>query len=95
MTNYIVKENLKNIFSLLIDEFRDTFHSNMTDKRASRGIGDTLDIVRKNLLVMFGTSFSRSRSFFSSSSHFDIVCRFMAWICPSRKLQDNSVRCSV
>ena len=65
----ILKENLENSTSLLIDESRDTLDSTTTSQPPDSRLGDTLDVVSQHLPVTLSASLSQSLSTFSTSSH--------------------------
>ena len=65
----ILKENLKNSTSLLIDESRDTLDSSTTSQPPDCRLGDTLDVVSQHLPVPLGASLSESLASFASSGH--------------------------
>ena len=65
----ILKENLKNSTSLLIDESRDTLDSSTTSQPPDCRLGDTLDVVSQHLPVTLSASLSQSLSTFTTSSH--------------------------
>ena len=69
ITNNILEESLQNSPSLLIDKTRDTFHTTTTSQTTDSRLGDTLDVVTKDLPVALGTSLSESFSSLSSSRH--------------------------
>ena len=69
----VLKEDLEDSTGLLVDESRDTFHSTTTSETSNSWLGNSLDVVTKNLSVTFCTSFSQSLSSFSSSSHLELV----------------------
>ena len=65
----ILKENLQNSTSLLIDESRDTLDSTTTSQPPDSGLGNTLDVVSQHLSVTLSASLSQSLSTFTTSSH--------------------------
>jgi hypothetical protein len=69
ITDDILKENLQDTTSFLIDETRDTFHSTTTCQTTDRRLGDTLDVVTKNLPVTLGATLSESLSSFATARH--------------------------
>ena len=69
----ILKENLKNSTSLLIDQTRDTLDSSTTSQPSDSGFGDTLDVVSQHLPVTLSASLSKSLSSFATSSHVAVV----------------------
>ena len=79
----ILKENLQNSTSLLIDQTRDTLDSSTTSQPSDGGLGNTLDVVSQHLPVTLGASLSKSLSSFASSSHVALSMsnQQMMWIC--------------
>ena len=69
----ILKENLENSTSLLIDQTRDTLDSSTTRQPSDSRLGDTLDVVSQHLPVTLSASLSQSLSSFATSSHVAVV----------------------
>jgi hypothetical protein len=59
---HILKEDLQNTASFLIDETGDTLDTTTAGKTTNSGLGDTLDVVTKNLPVAFSSTLSESFS---------------------------------
>ena len=74
ITDDVLKENLQNTTGLLVDEAGDTLDSTTTSKTTDGGLGDTLDVITKNLPVALGAPLSESLSSFAASSHVDVSC---------------------
>ena len=67
----VLKEHLEDTTGLLVDEARDTLDTTSSSKTTDSGLGNTLDIITKNLAVTFSTPFSQSLSTLSAASHDD------------------------
>jgi len=65
----VLQENLEDTTSLFIDETRDTLDTTTTSKTTDSGLGDTLDVITKDLAVTLGSSLSQSFSSFSTAGH--------------------------
>ena len=74
ITDDVLKENLQNTTGLLVDEAGDTLDSTTTSQTTDGGLGDTLDVITKNLPVALGAPLSESLSSFAASSHVDVSC---------------------
>ena len=71
ITDDILEENLENTTGLLVDEAGDALDTTTTSQTADGGLGDTLDVITKNLPVALGAPLSESLSSFAASSHVD------------------------
>ena len=60
------QERLKDTTGLLVDEARDTLDTTTTSETADGGLGDTLDVVTKNLAMTLGATFAKTLSTFST-----------------------------
>lgn len=58
VTDDVLKEDLKDTTSLFVDETGDTLDTTTTSETADSGLGDTLDVVAKDLTVTLGASLS-------------------------------------
>ena len=67
ITDDVLEEYLENSTSFLIDESRDTLDSTTTSKTANSWLGDSLDVVSKDLAMALGTTFSEAFSSLSTS----------------------------
>jgi len=52
VTDNVLEEDLEHATGLLIDETTDTLHTSTTCETADSRLGDTLDVVAKNLAVV-------------------------------------------
>ena len=96
----ILKENLKNSTSLLIDQARDTLDSSTTSQSSDGRLGDSLDVVSQHLPVTLSASLSKSLSSFASSSHVALSMsnQQMMWICTEHRSISNvsaNQKCSI
>ena len=67
----VLKEDLEHTTGLLVNETGDALNTTSTSETADSGLGDTLDVVAKDLAVTLGTSLSETFASFSSSGHVD------------------------
>ena len=69
VTDNVLEEDLQDSTSLFVDETGDTLDTTTTGKTADSRLGDSLDVVAKNLTVTLGASLSESLSSFTASRH--------------------------
>ena len=69
ITDDILKEDLEDSTSLLVDESGDTLHTSTTSETTDGGLGDSLDVVAKDLTMTLGASLSETFASFTSSGH--------------------------
>jgi len=67
VTDDVLEEDLEYTTGLLVDETGDTLDTTTTSETADSGLGDTLDVVAKDLAVTLGASLSETFASFSSS----------------------------
>jgi hypothetical protein len=60
VTNDRFEEGLEDTAGLFVDHGRDTLDTTTTSETSDSRLGDTLDVVAKNLSVTLGTSFSEA-----------------------------------
>jgi hypothetical protein len=60
VTDDTLKEGLQNTTGLLVDHGRDTLDTTTTSETSDSGLGNTLDVVTKNLSVALGTTLSET-----------------------------------
>ena len=65
----IFKEDLQDTTSLFVDEARDTLHTSTTGQSTNGWLGDTLDVVTKYFAMTLGSSFTKTFSSFTATSH--------------------------
>jgi len=70
ITDDVLKEDLENTSSLFVDEARDSLDTTSSSKSSNGRLGDSLDVITKDLSVTLGASLSESLSSFASSGHF-------------------------
>ena len=61
-----LEEGLENTASLLVDHGRDTLDTTTTSETADSGLGDTLDVVTKNLAMTLGSALSEALATFAA-----------------------------
>lgn len=69
ITDDILQEHLQDTTGLLIDEARDTLDTTTTCKTTDSWLGDTLDVITKNLAVTLGTTLSQTFASFAAARH--------------------------
>ena len=67
ITNDVLKENFQDTTGFFVDESRDTFDSTSACKTTDGGLGNTLDVIPKDLPVTLGAPLSKTFSSFASS----------------------------
>jgi hypothetical protein len=60
VTNDRLEESLEDTAGLLVDHGGDTLDTATAGETADGGLGDTLDVVAKNLAVALGTTFAEA-----------------------------------
>jgi len=71
VTDDVLEEDLEDTTCLLVDQPRDTLDTTTTRETTDGGLGDTLDVITKNLSVTLGASLAETLSSLSSSGHVD------------------------
>ena len=71
ITDHVLQEHLENTAGLFVDETGDTLHTTTASQTTDSGLGDTLDVVTKDLPVALSTSLSETLASFSSARHVD------------------------
>ena len=69
VTDDVLEEHLENSAGLLVDQTGDALDTTSASQSANRGLGNSLDIIAKNLAMTLGASLSESLSSFSTSRH--------------------------
>ena len=64
-----LEEGLQDAAALLVDESRNALDSSTAGETTDGGLGDSLDVVPKDLAMAFGSSLAESLSSFTSSGH--------------------------
>jgi hypothetical protein len=62
VTDDVLKEDLEDTTSLFVDQTGDTLDTTTTSETTDGGLGDTLDVITKDLTVTLGASLSKSLS---------------------------------
>ena len=71
VTDDVLEEDLEDTTGLLVDQPRDTLDTTTTSKTTDGRLGDTLDVITKDLSVTLGASLAETLSSLSSSGHVD------------------------
>jgi hypothetical protein len=69
IANDVLEEDLEDTTSFFVDETRDTLDTTTTSKTTDSGLGNTLDVITKDLSVTLGASLSESLSSFAAARH--------------------------
>jgi len=69
VTDDVLEEDLENTTGLLVDETRDTLHTTTTSETADHGLGNTLDVIAKNLAVTLGAALAKTLATFTTARH--------------------------
>ena len=67
ITDDVLKEDLEDTAGLLVDEAGDTLDTATTGETANGGLGDTLDVVAKDLAMTLGATLSESLASLAAS----------------------------
>ncbi len=67
VTDHVLEKHLEDTASLFVDETRDTLDTTTTCETTDSRLGNSLDIVTKDLAMTLGTSLSESLSSFTSA----------------------------
>ena len=67
ITDDVFQENLEDTSGLFVDQAGDTLDTTSASQSSDGGLGDSLDVITKNLSVTLGASFSQSLSSFTTS----------------------------
>ena len=65
----VLEEDLEDTSGLFVDQARDSLDTTSSSKSSDGGLGDSLDVITKDLSVTLGASLSESLASFSSSGH--------------------------
>jgi hypothetical protein len=69
IANDILKKDLEDTTRLFVNETTDTLDTTTTGETANGGLGDSLDVIAKDLAMTLGSSLSESLSSFTTSRH--------------------------
>ena len=69
VTDDVLEEDLEDTAGLLVDEAADALDTTTAREAADGGLGDTLDVVAKDLAVALGAALSESLTSLSTSRH--------------------------
>ena len=78
---YVLEENFEHAAGLFVDETRDTLDTATAGETADGGLGDTLDVVAKDLAVTLSTTLSETLRNKTSMSH-----KLVEWLREERTL---------
>jgi hypothetical protein len=67
VTDHVLKKDLEDTTGLFVDETRDTLDTTTTCETTDSGLGNTLDVIAKDLAMTLGAALSESLSSFSSA----------------------------
>eukprot|EP00804_Cyclotella_cryptica_P025118 CCRYP_012983-RB/>CCRYP_012983-RB protein AED:0.44 eAED:0.44 QI:0/-1/0/1/-1/0/1/0/107 len=73
ITDDIFEKNLEYTTSLLVDETRNTLDAATTSETADGRLGDSLDVVAKNLSVTLSASLSKTFTSFTTTRHDELL----------------------
>ena len=76
VTDDVLKEDLEHTAGLLVDETGDTLDTATTSETADGGLGDSLDVIAKDLAVTLRASLSETFASFTATGH---VGLFFKW----------------
>ena len=71
ITDYVLEEHLQDTTGLLVDQAGDTLDTTTASQTADCGLGDTLDVITKNLAMTLGATLSETLASFATSRHVD------------------------
>ena len=81
VTDDVLEEDLEDTAGLLVDEAADALDTTTAREAADGGLGDTLDVVAKDLAVALGAALSESLTSLSTSRH---VVRVLVFVFVTR-----------
>jgi hypothetical protein len=64
-----LEEHFQDSSALLVNQARDTLHASTTGQTANCGLGDSLDIIAKNLAVTLRTALAKTFTTFAATRH--------------------------
>jgi hypothetical protein len=73
ITDDVLEEDLEDTTGFFVDQSRNTLDTTSTRKTTDSRLGDTLDIITKDLSVTLGASLSESLSSFTSARHVELI----------------------
>ena len=81
VTDDVLEEHLEHTAGLLVDEAGDALDTTTACEAADGGLGDTLDVVAKDLAVTLSASLSESLTSLSASRHFCLCSSVEFGVC--------------
>ncbi len=64
------QEDLEDTAGLLVDQTTDTLHTTTTSETSDGGLGDTLNVITKNLSVPLSTTLSETLTTLTTAGHY-------------------------
>jgi hypothetical protein len=74
VTDDVLKEHLEHTAGLFVDEARDALDTATTSQTTNSGLGDSLDVVTKNLAMTFSATLPESLASFAATRHDEFLC---------------------
>ena len=71
ITDDVLEEHLQDTTGLFVDQAGDTLDTTTASQTTDSGLGDTLDVVTKNLAMTLGATLSEPLASFATSRHVD------------------------
>ena len=71
VTDHILQKDLQDTTSLFVNQTRDTLDTTTTGETTNGRLGNTLDVIAKDLAMTLGATLSESLASFSTSGHID------------------------
>ena len=71
ITDDVLEEHLQDTTGLFVDQAGDTLDTTTASQTADSGLGDTLDVITKNLAMTLGATLSETLASFATSRHDD------------------------
>jgi len=65
----VLEEDLEHTAGLLVDETGDTLHASTAGETTDGGLGDTLNVIAKDLAVALGSTLAESLATFTTARH--------------------------
>ena len=88
ITDDVLKEDLEDAASLLVDQTRDTLDTTTTSQTTDGGLCDALDVVSQYLTMTLGASFAESLSAFAATRHY-CCCTKLKSSTIKRRIDEN------
>ena len=69
VADHVLEEHLQHATGLLVDQTGDSLHATTTGQTTDCRLGDTLDVITKDLAVTLGASLTQSLASLATASH--------------------------